>query len=183
MTERFDNSAERSLLRQQVFALKLANRSYRQIMRELGLSSTSVVSRLLHEAFVEQEYPMMLEIRTAEIAYLDAWHERLEEAAEALRQFWLTEGNENPKPEEMAKLAMAAAKLSNERRKIFAVDLPPTLNVNHSAAPGGSDLNGGPLEPALAGAIEDWKSTHIYRDDLEATGGAGTEGESHATDD
>ena len=153
-------------------------------MRELGLSSTSVVSRLLHEAFVEQEYPMMREIRTAELAYLDAWHERLEEAAEALRQFWLTEGNENPKPEEMAKLAMAAAKLSNERRKIFAVDLPPTLNVNHSApVPGGSDLNGGPPEPALAGAIEEWQKTNVYRDDLEATGGASTEGENHATDD
>lgn len=96
-------------------------KTYRETAELLELSGTSVVSRLLHE---HVKVGMTAELRDQELANLDAWHERLTEAAELCLQL-------GEKPEGMAPLAVAATKISESRRKILAIDLPATVNIRH----------------------------------------------------
>lgn len=128
--------------------------SFRELCREYGFSGTSVVARLKNEAC---QTSMTVEIRDAEIARLDAWHERLEEAAEQVLS--------GDRPEQMAGLAVSAAKISRERRAILAVDIPTTLKVENVNAPPEP-----PAVPNLKFHMDRLKDMKLYREDEEAVG-------------
>lgn len=148
------NSARRVELRQQVFLLRFEGNSFRDIVRTLKLSSTSVASRLLNEAFEDRKIPLPPEIRRSELANLEVWAERLEEAFELA----LNEGN----TDSVAKLAQAAAKISESRRKILAVDTPATVNVKH-----GADDSLVPEPPQMAAWVKEYQESKLGKLDQE----------------
>ena len=149
------NGAKRSELRRRAFEMKLGGASYRAIAKALGFSSTNTVSRLLHEQYAAVEGPLLTEIRNNELAHLDVWHERLEEAYELLMQL-------GEKPEGVAALAMSAARLSESRRKILAVDVPPlmkVMSVNAAVTP--------PPAPELAQWVKHFQDSDLGKRDME----------------
>lgn len=149
-------SDARRALCAQVKALVDAGTDYRSIASELKIKSLSTVSRLYHENFTTG---LTEEVREAELAHLDAWRERLEESAEQLK-------GEGERPEEMAKLATAAARISNERRKILAADIAPTVNVNVGSA---DDFKG--RRPVwMTDDMAKWKVSDLYKADLREAG-------------
>jgi hypothetical protein len=128
--------------------------SFRDIASDLRIKSLSTVSRLVHE---HKKSHYTEEIRDAELAHLDAWRERLEEAAEQVKY-------NGEKPETMAQLALAAAKISESRRKILATDVAPTLKVQHS----GEEKQMRP--PWLSDELAKWKASDLYKLDLKTAG-------------
>jgi transposase-like protein len=137
-------------LRQEIYELVSgATMSYRQIAQQLGISSTHTVARLYNEAVKDG---MTAEIRDAEIARLEAWHEKLEEAAELVLA--------GDKPEMMAGLAKSAAEISKQRRLILGIDVPITSKLQ--LTPGGQDAE--PPTPEMAQWLEKFRNSPLYKE-------------------
>lgn len=147
-------SDARKALAARVREMVEAGTDYRTIAADLRIKGLATVSRLYHENFANE---LTAELRDAELANLDAWRERLEEAAEQVKY-------NGEKPETMAQLALAAAKISESRRKILATDVAPTLKVQHS----GEEKQMRP--PWLSDALAEWKVSDLYKADLRNAG-------------
>jgi len=149
-------SAARAELRARVKELVLVeNKTYREVCGILNIGSTATISRLLHE---DKKHEMTQEIQDQELARMDAWAERLEESYEKA----LFEGDLVV----VAALAKSAAQISRERRMIRAVDIAPTLKLQHSHA----DKEFVP-DTFMAKAIDDYKQTKLFAEGLKATNG------------
>jgi hypothetical protein len=147
-------TAARAELTLKVREMVEQGQTYRDIASDLQIGSLATISRLYHEGFLNE---LTEELRDAELAHLDAWRERLEEAAEQVKY-------NGEKPETMAQLALAAAKISESRRKILATDVAPTLKVQHS----GEEKQMRP--PWLSDALAQWKVSDLYKADLRNAG-------------
>lgn len=141
----------RKALAQRVFDLvKSGELTYREIAKQQRLSSTSIVTRLYREAI---KAGWTEETREEELSRLAAWHERLEESFESA----LAAQDHAAIPG----LAKAAAEISRELRKIYNIDVTPTIKVQ--------GVNGGGLDapksaPGVAVWAEKFKDSNLYRE-------------------
>lgn len=138
-----------------VWSLHREGFSYREIGVRLNISSVGQVARLLHEYRKTLDVPLAEQIRDEELATLDTWHQRLDEAAELVMA--------GEKPETMAALALAAERLSHSRRSALAADVPTVRKLQMLGAEGG--LN--PSTPKLLAWAAEWDAKQQALDDLE----------------
>jgi len=140
----------RKALAQRVFDLvKSGELTYREIARQQKLSSTSIVTRLYREAI---KAGWTEETREEELSRLAAWHERLEESFESA----LAAQDHAAIPG----LAKAAAEISRELRKIYNIDVTPTLKLQTVA--GGLDAPS--PDPPVGRWAEKFKDSNLYRE-------------------
>jgi len=120
--------------------------SYREVAIWVGTKSMATVARLRDE---HRRDDMNSEVREAELADLAEWQSLLREAAELV----LAGGD---KPEKMAELATARAKLSRERRMILGIDKPTRsqLDLRTNADQPAPD-------PHLADIVEDFHKSKL----------------------
>lgn len=138
----------RKALAESVFQqVKSGEFTYREIATKHRLSSTSIVTRLYREAI---KAGWTEETREEELSRLAAWHERLEESFESA----LAAQDHAAIPG----LAKAAAEISRELRKIYNIDVTPTLKLQNV----GGGLDAPPPDPAVGRWAQRYKDSDLY---------------------
>jgi len=141
----------RKALAEAVFEhVKSGELTYREIANKHKLSSTSIVTRLYREAI---KAGWTEETREEELSRLAAWHERLEEGFESA----LSAGDHAAIPG----LAKAAAEISRELRKIYNIDVTPTIKMQNINAGG---LDAPAPDPAVGRWAKQYKDSNLYRE-------------------